>query len=239
MVGGKFPGETIRRRSFLARSFLVVSTGAIGLMGLGITGCTPRSGQSVGQSVGQRSGQAENSAGSQPENNPGSAVKGQSGQASGKTMTLSSAAFAADGMIPAKYTCDGENRSPALSWDAPPAGTKSLAVLASDPDAPGKTPENPFVHWVLYDLPPDLRQLPEGVPANPLLSAGGTHGKSDFGKFGYGGPCPPSGTHRYVFRLYALDKFLDLPPGASQAEVISAMEGHTLAEAEQIGRAHV
>jgi hypothetical protein len=160
--------------------------------------------------------------------NQGSAGAGQSG----KTMTLSSAAFAAEGTIPAKYTCDGENLSPALSWDAPPAGTKSLAVLVSDPDAPNKT----FVHWVLYDLPPDLRQLPEGVPANPLLSEGGTHGKSDFGKFGYGGPCPPNGNHRYVFKLYALDKLLDLPPGASQAEVIKAMEGHTLAEAELIGR---
>lgn len=211
MMGSKFPGGGMGRRSFLAEG-----AKAIGLAGLGLASCVPQSRQS------------ENSSGNSMKDNQGSAGAGQSG----KTMTLSSAAFAAEGTIPAKYTCDGENLSPALSWDAPPAGTKSLAVLVSDPDAPNKT----FVHWVLYDLPPDLRQLPEGVPANPLLSEGGTHGKSDFGKFGYGGPCPPNGNHRYVFKLYALDKLLDLPPGASQAEVIKAMEGHTLAEAELIGR---
>lgn len=203
--------------------------GAIGLVGL--AGCASRSSQSGNSSEAASQDQSQNY---QSQNHQGSAGAGQSG----KRMTLSSAAFAADGMIPAKNTCDGKNLSPALSWDAPPSGTKSLAVLASDPDAAGKA------HWVLYDLPPDLRQLPEGVPANPLLSEGGTHGKSDFGKFGYGGPCLSGGlsgedaskSHRYVFRLYALDKFLDLPPGASQDEVIKAMEGHTLAQAELIGR---
>lgn len=213
MMGSKFPDGAIGRRSVLA-----ASAKAIGLVGLGLLGCAPRSSQSG------------NSAQNQVKENQGSAVSGQSG----KTMTLSSAAFAADGMIPAKNTCDGQNLSPALSWDEPPAETKSLAVVVTDPDAAGKT------HWLLYDLPPDLRQLPEGVPANPLLSQGGTHGKSDFGKFGYGGPCLPdetvSGSHRYVFRLYALDKFLDLPPGASPIEVSKAMEGHTLAQAELIGR---
>lgn len=207
-MGSRFPGGAIGRRSFL-----VSSVKAIELVGLvALMSCTPRS----------NSSDPSGTQASQPE--------------TGKTMTLSSTAFSTDGTIPPKFTCDGENLSPALSWDAPPAGTKSLAILVSDPDASGK----PFVHWVLYDLPPDLRQLPEGVPANPLLSQGGTQGKSDFGKFGYGGPCPlkaaSDDAHRYVFKLYALDKLLDLAPGASQQEVMKAMEGHTLAEAELIGR---
>ena len=149
-----------------------------------------------------------------------------------QTLKLSSSAFDPDGLIPAKYTCDGENRSPALSWDAPPAATRSLVLLVSDPDAPGKT----FIHWVLYDLPPETRQLPEGIKADPILVQGGVQGKSDFGKYGYGGPCPPQGTHRYVFTLYALDTVLDLPPGAKQADVLKAIEGHILAQAELIGR---
>jgi hypothetical protein len=145
---------------------------------------------------------------------------------------LSSSAFDPDGLIPAKYTCDGENRSPALSWDALPAATRGLVLLVSDPDAPGKT----FIHWVLYDLPPETRQLPESIKADPILVQGGVQGKSDFGKYGYGGPCPPQGTHRYVFTLYALDTVLDLPPGAKQADVLKAIEGHILAQAELIGR---
>jgi hypothetical protein len=101
-----------------------------------------------------------------------------------------------------------------------------------DPDAPGRT----FVHWVLYDLPPTTRQLPEGVPQEVTLTNGGVQGKSDFGRYGYGGPCPPSGTHRYFFKLYALDKLLKLPPGAKKADVVKAMEGHVLASPELMGR---
>ena len=149
-----------------------------------------------------------------------------------QTLKLSSPAFSADGLIPAKHTCKGENLSPALSWDEPPAGTQSLVLLVTDPDAPGKT----FVHWVLYDLPPTARELPEGMQPDPILAQGGVQGKSDFGKYGYGGPCPPQGTHRYVFTLYALDTVLDLPPGAKQADVLKAIEGHTLAQAELVGR---
>lgn len=151
---------------------------------------------------------------------------------SSKTLKLSSPAFSADGLIPAKYTCNGENLSPALSWDEPPAGTQSFVLLVTDPDAPSKT----FVHWVLYDLPPTARELPEGLKTDPILAQGGVQGKSDFGKYGYGGPCPPQGTHRYVFTLYALDTVLDLPPGTKQADVLKAIEGHTLAQAELVGR---
>ncbi|MBD3882811.1 YbhB/YbcL family Raf kinase inhibitor-like protein [Phormidium tenue FACHB-886] len=149
-----------------------------------------------------------------------------------RTMTLSSPAFRLDGMLPAKHTCDGENISPALSWDAPPAATRSLALLVNDIDAPSKT----FVHWVLYDLPPTVRQLPEKLPSQPFLAIGGIQGKNDFGQYGYGGACPPSGTHRYVFRLFALDTLLDLPPGTTKSEVMEAMKGHIVAGAELTGQ---
>ncbi|NJO43422.1 MAG: YbhB/YbcL family Raf kinase inhibitor-like protein [Cyanobacteria bacterium CRU_2_1] len=149
-----------------------------------------------------------------------------------KTMILESSAFPPDGAIPAKYTCDGDNVSPALTWDAPPEKTLSLVLIADDPDAPRRT----YVHWVLYDLDPKIRELPEGVPSQPILNLGGVQGKNDFGRYGYGGPCPPNGTHRYFFKLYALDTVLDLPPGATKAEVIKAMKEHILAGAELIGR---
>ncbi|MBE9181591.1 YbhB/YbcL family Raf kinase inhibitor-like protein [Oculatella sp. LEGE 06141] len=148
-----------------------------------------------------------------------------------KTMRLDSV-FAAADQIPVQYTCEGENRSPALSWDAPPTGTESLALIVSDPDAPGK----PFIHWVLYDLPPDLRQLPAGLEKQPFLLDGGLQGKNDFNEYGYGGPCPPSGSHRYFFRLYALDTHLNLPPGTTKTDVVEAMQGHVLAGAELMGR---
>ena len=149
-----------------------------------------------------------------------------------KTMKLESTAFTADGMIPSSYTCDGQDISPPLSWDAPPAATQSLALIVDDPDAPGDI----FVHWVLYDLPPEIYQLPKGVSTEPTLSSGGVQGKNDFGKFGYGGPCPPSGIHRYFFKLYALDRQLGLKAGATKAQLEAAMNGHILAAAELIGR---
>ena len=151
------------------------------------------------------------------------------------TMTLASSAFSSNGVLPAKYTCDGDNLSPALSWNAPPAGARSLVLLVNDPDAspaPGKT----FVHWVLYDLPPTVRQLPEKLPAQPFLKIGGMQGKNDFGQYGYGGACPPSGTHHYLFRLYALDQTLDLPPGTGKDEAIAAMKGHIVAGATLRGQ---
>jgi Raf kinase inhibitor-like YbhB/YbcL family protein len=149
-----------------------------------------------------------------------------------KTMRLESTAFAADGLIPAKYTCDGANVSPPLQWRVPPTGTQSLVVIVDDPDAPLKT----FVHWVLYDLPAEVQELPESIPPQATLAKGGTHGKNDFGQLGYGGPCPPRGTHRYFFKVYALDRELGLAAGATKAQIEAAMNGHILAAGELIGR---
>jgi len=147
-------------------------------------------------------------------------------------MKLESTAFKSDSLIPSKYTCDGEDISPPLSWSEPPSGTKSLALIVDDPDAPGKT----FVHWVLYDIPATARSLAEKVAALNSLPNGTLQGKNDFGKLGYGGPCPPGGTHRYFFKLYALDKKLDLESGATKAQVLVTMDGHILASAELMGR---
>ena len=124
------------------------------------------------------------------------------------TITVTSTAFQHGGMIPSQHTCDGANRSPALAWSGVPAEAKSIALIVDDPDAP----RGDWVHWVLYDLPADAKGLPESVPQDKLLAGGGTHGQNDFGRPGYGGPCPPSGTHRYYFKVYALDARLDLQP---------------------------
>lgn len=145
---------------------------------------------------------------------------------------LTSRAFSHGEPIPPTYTCDGEDISPPLQWDDPPEGTQSLALIADDPDAPGGT----WVHWVLYSLPADTDSLPEGVPPDAELPDGGRHGQNSWQRLGYGGPCPPSGTHRYIFTLYALDTQLDLPDGASKSQVLQAMEGHVLARAELAGR---
>lgn len=152
-----------------------------------------------------------------------------------KVMELKSTAFTQGGDIPKKYTCDGADVSPPLNWTEPPEGTKSLALICEDPDAPVGT----WVHWVLFNLPPNARELPESVPARKTLSGGGDQGINDFRKIGYGGPCPPKGpVHRYFFKLYALDKQLDLKPGATRQELAKAMKNHILAEAELMGRYH-
>jgi Raf kinase inhibitor-like YbhB/YbcL family protein len=144
---------------------------------------------------------------------------------------LTSAAFAAGEPIPPKYTCDGDDVSPPLEWSEPPAGTQSFALICDDPDAPVGT----WVHWVLYDLPAETRTLPEAVPSDADLPSGGRNGENSWRRLGYGGPCPPSGTHRYFFKLYALDTALDLAAGASKKELLGAMEGHVLAQAELMG----
>ncbi len=147
-------------------------------------------------------------------------------------MKLTSKAFDNNSTIPPKFTCDGEDISPTLSWSEPPASTKSLALICDDPDAPGKT----WVHWVVYNLPPSTRSLPEAIPGGSNIPDGGLQGINDFRKLSYGGPCPPGGTHRYFFKVYALDRMLDLKSGATKAEVEAAMKGHILAEAQLIGR---
>lgn len=148
---------------------------------------------------------------------------------------LRSESFQSGAEIPRKFTCEGSDASPALAWTEPPPGTRSLALIANDPDAPGGT----WVHWVLYDLPAGARQLPEAVPPTEDVAGGGNQGTNDFGKIGYGGPCPPPGKpHRYFFKLYALDAKLNLKAGATQNDVERAMKGHLLAQAELMGRYH-
>lgn len=147
-------------------------------------------------------------------------------------MKLQSNAFSANGMIPPRYTCDGDDCSPDLRWDEPPPEAQSVTLIVDDPDAPGST----FVHWVLYDLPIATRELPEAVPNSPTLAGGASQGQNDFGNLGYGGPCPPSGVHRYFFKLYALDSVLGLEVGATKAQVEAAMNGHVLEFIELIGR---
>ncbi len=147
-------------------------------------------------------------------------------------MELKSSAFTAGGMIPKKYTCDGPDVSPSLSWSDVPAGAKSLALIADDPDAPMGT----WVHWVAWNIPPNARGLEEGVPKQDSLPNGMKQGTTDFRSIGYGGPCPPSGTHRYFFKLYALDTSLNLPPGATKKDLEKAMQGHLLQQVELMGK---
>lgn len=144
---------------------------------------------------------------------------------------LESSAFVAGASIPARYTCDGDDISPPLSWSEPPTRTRSFALIMDDPDAPVGV----WDHWLLYNLPADARGLPAGIPAAPKLDDGSVHGKNSWGRTDYGGPCPPSGEHRYFFKLYALDAPLDLAPGANKQTLLQAMDGHVLAEAELMG----
>jgi Raf kinase inhibitor-like YbhB/YbcL family protein len=146
---------------------------------------------------------------------------------------LKSPTFSNGGAIPPKFTCDGPDVSPELSWNDPPEGTKAFALIMDDPDAPGAT----WVHWVLYDLQPSVRGLPESVPKTKDLQIGARQGVNDFRRVGYGGPCPPRGaSHRYSFRLYALDRLTQLLAGASKGNLERAMKGHILAQSELIGR---
>ena len=148
------------------------------------------------------------------------------------TFKLTSSAFLRGEMIPKQFTCDGPDVSPALKWDGAPENTRSFALIADDPDAPVGT----WVHWVIYDLPPETRQLGEGVPKDETLPSGARQGRNDFRRIGYGGPCPPPGpAHRYFFKLYALDSKLNLKAGASKSAVEKAMSGHVLAQASWMG----
>lgn len=147
-------------------------------------------------------------------------------------MTLTSSAFEANGEIPAKYTCEGADVSPPLSWSGVPDGAKSLVLIVDDPDAPDpRAPKLTWVHWVLYDLPPSATGLPEGG----ALPKGTREGRNDWKKTGYGGPCPPVGRHRYFHKLYALDTTLGDLDAPTKADVEKAMKGHVLAEAVLIG----
>jgi Raf kinase inhibitor-like YbhB/YbcL family protein len=146
---------------------------------------------------------------------------------------LTSSAFENGATIPKQFTCDGTDLSPALEWSGAPEKTKSFSLIVDDPDAPVGT----WVHWVLYDLPADAKQLGEGVAKEEQLANGAQQGRNDFRRIGYGGPCPPAGpAHRYFFKLYALDAMLNLKAGASKADVEKAMAGHVLAQAALMGR---
>ena len=147
-------------------------------------------------------------------------------------MVLTSTAFEEGEMIPKKYTCDGSNISPPIRWDSVPPQAKSLALIADDPDAPMGT----WVHWVIFNIPPSLSGLPESIPPKDSLPNGSLQGKNDFRNSGYGGPCPPGGTHRYFFKLYALDIMLQLKPGCTRADLLKAMQGHIVAEGQLMGR---
>ena len=151
-----------------------------------------------------------------------------------KIMNIISPAFNHQGMIPAKYTCDGSDVSPPLNWSEIPTNTKSLALIVDDPDAPDPAaPRMTWVHWILYDIPPAAHGLMEG--ASGRLPPGIREGINDFRRTRYGGPCPPIGKHRYFFKLYALDKMLGALPNASKGTVEKAMQGHILMKAELVG----
>jgi hypothetical protein len=142
-----------------------------------------------------------------------------------KGIIVTSPAFRDSTPIPGRHSCDGEDLSPRLAWIDLPAGTRNLAVICDDPDAPGGR----WVHWVLYNIPPDAPGLSEGLPASETLKDGSRQGLNDFGRIGYGGPCPPRrSTHRYFFRVYALDQGLVLGPRATGKTLERAMEGHVL-----------
>ncbi len=147
-------------------------------------------------------------------------------------MKITSSSFKEGELIPSKYTCDGEDISPQLSWTGSPENTKSFALISDDPDAPMGV----WVHWVIYNIPSTESGLTENIPKNKILENGTKQGMSDFRKIGYGGPCPPDGTHRYYFKLYALDIMLDKDAGLTKKELLNVIEGHILSEAQLIGK---
>jgi Raf kinase inhibitor-like YbhB/YbcL family protein len=147
-------------------------------------------------------------------------------------MKITSSVFKEGEPIPQVYTCDGKDLSPALSWEGTPEGTRSIVLICDDPDAPGRT----WVHWVLYNIPPDTTALAQGVPRDAAFEDGSRQGVTDFGRPGYGGPCPPKGKpHRYFFKLYALDIVLKLEGKVGKEDVEKAMKEHILAEAQIMG----
>ena len=148
------------------------------------------------------------------------------------SLAVKSSAFGSGAEIPKKFTCEGPDVSPALEWSGVPQGTATFALIADDPDAPVGT----WVHWVIWNVSPDAHGLPEAVPRSAQLDTGAQQGDNDFRKTGYDGPCPPAGkAHRYYFRLYALDRKLDLPAGSRRKDLDGAMKGHVLAQAEYMG----
>lgn len=164
----------------------------------------------------------------------GCAVAGQPPEAVDMAFKLTSSAFQDHGPMPSRYTCEGGDTSPVLAWSGAPAGTKSYALIVDDPDAPDPAaPKMTWVHWVVYDIPPTVMSLAEG--ASKSMPTGSRDGVSSFEKLGYGGPCPPIGRHRYFHKLYALDIVLPDLGKADKDQLLAAMQGHVLAEADLIG----
>jgi Raf kinase inhibitor-like YbhB/YbcL family protein len=153
-------------------------------------------------------------------------------QSGGIKMKMTSKSFKEGEMIPGKYTCDDADISPHLEWSLVPEGTKTFAIICDDPDAPMGT----WVHWIIFNIPGNVRAFLENIHPIEVLPEGTKQGKNDFGRIGYGGPCPPSGIHRYYFKIYALDVELDLKAGIRKTELLSAMDGHILAEGQLMGR---
>jgi Raf kinase inhibitor-like YbhB/YbcL family protein len=147
-------------------------------------------------------------------------------------MEIKSPAFKEGALIPARFTCDDKDISPALEWSQVPAGTRTLALICDDPDAPMGT----YVHWVIFNIPASEANFKENVPPKEKLNNSARQGRNDFGKTGYGGPCPPGGTHRYYFKLYAIDTELDAGRILTKKDLLKAIEGHVLAEAQLMGR---
>ena len=155
------------------------------------------------------------------------------GLAEGATekIDVRSSAFGDGDRIPSDFTCEGADMSPPIEWAGVPANAQSLAVIVEDPDAPARN----WTHWLVYDLPPSMTQLPSGIPEEGMIFGLGSQGRTDFGKSGYRGPCPPSGEHHYFFKVYALNAMLRLKPGISRQELLEAMQGHILAEGVLMG----
>ena len=147
-------------------------------------------------------------------------------------LQVESSAFPAGDTIPERYPCDGDDVSPPVSWSELPSGTETLVLIVDDPDAPVGT----WVHWLLFNIPSGIRGLEEAVPPTPVVEGLGVQGNNGWRRLGYGGPCPPSGTHRYYFKVYALDTELDLASSSTKKDLLKAMEGHILAEGQLMGK---
>ena len=156
----------------------------------------------------------------------------QSNEEVAMSFKISSSAFKNGEMIPSDFSRDGRDVSPALNWKESPAGAQSFALIMDDPDAPAGT----WVHWIIFNIPASSRDLKEGIPTDPQLSDGSIQGRTSAGTSGYHGPCPPSGTHHYFFKIYALDIMLSLSANANKKDLLAAMEGHILANADLIGK---
>ena len=218
----------------MLHSRMLLSLAVAAVVMLAVDACRPSTtGPSPPSERSQQSEEDMSGANDQPEEN----ISEDTGQPEGDTsmpLTIQSSAFSNNEPIPVRFTADGEDISPALSWSGVPENARELALIVDDPDAPGP---QPWVHWVIYKIPADAGGLPEGIgkTQRPSEPAGSMQGKNSWRNIGYGGPSPPSGVHHYHFKLYALDTALDVAAGLDKDGLIAAMEGHIIAQAELVG----